>query len=54
MGMPFQMQNNEMQPGDAIAKYGVDLTQLAAEGKLDPVIGKETQSLPLRFKMMTF
>ena len=26
---------------DALSKYGVDLVQLAFEGKLDPVIGQE-------------
>ena len=28
-------------PGSALAKYSVDLTKLAKEGKLDPVIGRE-------------
>jgi len=31
----------------ALEKYGVDLTQLAAEGKLDPVIGREDEILRL-------
>jgi ATP-dependent Clp protease ATP-binding subunit ClpC len=31
----------------ALEKYGVDLTQLATEGKLDPVIGREEEILRL-------
>jgi ATP-dependent Clp protease ATP-binding subunit ClpC len=31
----------------ALEKYGVDLTQLAADGKLDPVIGREEEILRL-------
>jgi ATP-dependent Clp protease ATP-binding subunit ClpC len=31
----------------ALEKYGVDLTKLAAEGKLDPVIGREEEILRL-------
>jgi ATP-dependent Clp protease ATP-binding subunit ClpC len=31
----------------ALEKYGVDLTRLAAEGKLDPVIGREDEILRL-------
>src|SRR5438067_549004 len=31
----------------ALAKYGVDLTALAADGKLDPVIGREDEILRL-------
>ena len=29
--------------GEALKKYGTDLTQLAAEGKLDPVIGRNEE-----------
>jgi len=28
---------------DALAKYGTDLTEAAREGKLDPVIGRDTE-----------
>lgn len=28
---------------DALAKYGKDITALAAEGKLDPIIGREEE-----------
>ena len=28
---------------DALQKYAVDLTQLAEEGKLDPVIGRDNE-----------
>jgi len=31
------------QPGEALAKYGVDLTELARESKLDPTIGREEE-----------
>jgi len=33
--------------GQALDKYGVDLTALAAEGKLDPVIGRDAEILRL-------
>ena len=32
-----------MPPGEALKKYGVDLTALASAGKLDPVIGREEE-----------
>jgi ATP-dependent Clp protease ATP-binding subunit ClpB len=32
-----------MPPGEALKKYGVDLTALASTGKLDPVIGREEE-----------
>ncbi|KJE89389.1 endopeptidase ATP-binding subunit clpB [Capsaspora owczarzaki ATCC 30864] len=32
-----------MPKGEALKKYGVDLTQRAAEGKLDPVIGRDEE-----------
>ncbi|EEB07722.2 hsp78-like protein [Schizosaccharomyces japonicus yFS275] len=30
-------------PGDALKQYGTDLTELARQGKLDPVIGREEE-----------
>ena len=30
-------------PGETLEQYGVDLTQLAKEGKLDPVIGRHEE-----------
>ena len=29
--------------GEALAKYGIDLTEMARKGKLDPVIGREEE-----------
>ncbi|KAI8902685.1 P-loop containing nucleoside triphosphate hydrolase protein [Globomyces pollinis-pini] len=37
------MGNQELQKGEALKKYGIDLTELAANGKLDPVIGREEE-----------
>lgn len=34
---------NQMEEGSMLEKYGVDLTSLAEEGKLDPVIGREKE-----------
>jgi ATP-dependent Clp protease ATP-binding subunit ClpB len=31
------------QPGETLKKYSIDLTQLAKEGKLDPVIGRDDE-----------
>jgi ATP-dependent Clp protease ATP-binding subunit ClpB len=28
-------------PGEALKEYSVDLTELAKEGKLDPIIGRD-------------
>ena len=28
---------------DALSKYGIDLVQLAQDGKIDPVIGREDE-----------
>lgn len=44
-GNGFRMEPNEsvLKPGDAIKKFAVDLTELAAAGKLDPVIGREEE-----------
>ena len=33
----------EPQPGEALKKYSIDLTELAKEGKLDPVIGRDDE-----------
>jgi ATP-dependent Clp protease ATP-binding subunit ClpB len=33
----------EPQPGESLKKYSIDLTQLAKEGKLDPVIGRDDE-----------
>ena len=49
-GFPGQNQNwvnPENRPtGEALEKYTVDLTALAKEGKLDPVIGRHHVSFP--------
>lgn len=41
--MNTQQQMNPEQGVNAIEKYGVNLTQLAKEGKIDPVIGREDE-----------
>ncbi len=42
--MPFQGQGeNAQEGGSALMKYGRDLTKLAEEGKIDPVIGRHTE-----------
>ncbi len=41
--MNTQQQMNPEQGINAIEKYGVNLTQLAKEGKIDPVIGREDE-----------
>src|ERR1700738_4407100 len=33
----------EPQPGESLKKFSIDLTQLAKEGKLDPVIGRDDE-----------
>lgn len=33
----------QKQPGETLAEVGIDLTKLAAEGKLDPVIGRDEE-----------
>ena len=33
--------------GDALAQYGTDLTKAAAEGRLDPIIGRESETARL-------
>jgi ATP-dependent Clp protease ATP-binding subunit ClpB len=38
--MRFQGQS-QPEKGETLAQFSIDLTQLAKEGKLDPVIGRE-------------
>jgi ATP-dependent Clp protease ATP-binding subunit ClpA len=40
---PFfkQQQQQQREKGAALKEYGIDLTERAAQGKLDPVIGRE-------------
>ncbi|KAJ1732100.1 chaperone ATPase hsp78 [Coemansia biformis] len=40
-GFRMAQQPEEPQPGEALAKYGVNMTELAQKGKLDPVIGRD-------------
>jgi ATP-dependent Clp protease ATP-binding subunit ClpB len=35
--------NLKQEPGESLKKYSIDLTQLAKEGKLDPVIGRDDE-----------
>ncbi len=46
MGIPmgFAAQQAQAQDGSALREYGRDLTQLASEGKLDPVIGRDDET----------
>ena len=46
MGLPmgFGTQQAQSQEGSALREYGRDLTQLASEGKLDPVIGRDDET----------
>nr|KAJ3418635.1 chaperone ATPase hsp78 [Polyrhizophydium stewartii] len=37
------MEEQQPKPGEALAKFGVDLTALASQGKLDPVIGRDEE-----------
>ncbi len=39
---PWVHPDNQV-PGEALAKYSVDLTNMAKEGKLDPVIGRHEE-----------
>lgn len=36
-------ENGEKEGGSALEKFGRDLTKLAAEGKIDPVIGRHNE-----------
>lgn len=40
-GPRFRLNAGEEQEKPALGQYGVDLTQLARDGKLDPVVGRE-------------
>ncbi|BFZ65441.1 chaperone ATPase hsp78 [Saitoella coloradoensis] len=42
-GGSYTMNLNPDPPGAALEKYGTDLTALASEGKLDPVIGRDEE-----------
>ena len=43
-GMPFKNEDGIEPDGEsALEKYGRDLTKMAAEGKIDPVIGRHTE-----------
>ena len=46
MGVPggFGMMPESEADGSALREYGRDLTQLASEGKLDPVVGREAET----------
>ncbi len=39
----MKMESNEKEKNDSLQKYSVDLTKIAKEGKLDPVIGREEE-----------
>jgi hypothetical protein len=39
----FNLAQSEPKPGETLKKYSVDLTELAKEGKLDPVIGRDDE-----------
>jgi ATP-dependent Clp protease ATP-binding subunit ClpB len=43
LGRSFVNQAPQTQKGPALEEFGYDLTKLAAEGKLDPVIGREEE-----------
>ena len=39
----MQPQQEEAKPGEMLNTYSEDLTKLAREGKLDPVIGRDSE-----------
>lgn len=39
----FNLGGQEPEPGESLKKYSIDLTELAKEGKLDPVIGRDDE-----------
>ncbi|WFD34114.1 chaperone ATPase hsp78 [Malassezia cuniculi] len=41
--MRMNMGQQEAKPGETLAQYSQDLTKLAREGKLDPVIGRDSE-----------
>ena len=42
-GMSYHVEEDEEDDGDALAGLGEDLTQKARDGKLDPVIGRDSE-----------
>ncbi|KAG8887960.1 chaperone ATPase hsp78, partial [Tulasnella sp. 408] len=40
-GFPGFQFNQTPQKGEALKEFSIDLTELAREGKLDPVIGRD-------------
>jgi len=42
-GAEAEEEDGRTKPGEALARFTVDLTALAAEGKLDPLIGREKE-----------
>lgn len=42
-GMRMNPNQQQAEPGATLAEYSTDLTKLAAEGKLDPVIGRDSE-----------
>lgn len=42
-GMRMNMNQEGPKPGETLAQYSQDLTKLAQEGKLDPVIGRDSE-----------
>lgn len=43
LGNIFNQQNQKKKPGETLEEYGVDLTKMAKDGKLDPVIGRHEE-----------
>jgi ATP-dependent Clp protease ATP-binding subunit ClpB len=39
----FNLGGQEAQPGESLKKYSIDLTEMAKQGKLDPVIGRDEE-----------
>jgi ATP-dependent Clp protease ATP-binding subunit ClpA len=39
----FDLSGQEPQPGESLKKFSIDLTELARQGKLDPVIGRDDE-----------
>jgi len=42
-GMNLPWMNQNQGPGEALSQYSIDLTQMAKDGKLDPVIGRHEE-----------
>jgi ATP-dependent Clp protease ATP-binding subunit ClpB len=43
MSFPMNPTQQQTQKGEYLNQYSVDLTQLARDGKLDPVIGRDEE-----------